>query len=119
MGKGMTGNRAIKILEWAEGTLKWAAPDKLTAFERELLAKCNEIEIAIAGYGRVPAIHVRDIKPTMKLVFEDGYWEVESIHKVDNNLFEIALCLWAHGGVKVNERKIIRKRYSTLLGYIR
>jgi hypothetical protein len=110
---GMTGNRAIKILEWVEATLKDIEPSELTQFERTLLERISEAKINIPGYGRVPAVEVRNITPKMKLVLEDAnVWEVESIHKVDNNLFELAL-------IGAKGRQIIRKRYGTRIGRIR
>lgn len=112
--KGMTGERAIRVLKWAENWLKQSSPDKLTVFERELLAKCDEVEIAIPGYGRVPAIEVKDIIAGMTLVLEDGtMWTVDTIHKVDNALFELAL------NGKATGRQVIRKRYSTRIGYLK
>jgi hypothetical protein len=114
--KGMTGERAIRILKWVEGTLKWANPEALTPFERELLTKCNDIEINVPGYGRVPTIEVKDIAPEMILVFEDGpYWEVESVLQVENSLIELTMFL----NTDKSKRKIIRKRPTTRIGYIR
>jgi hypothetical protein len=115
--KGMTGNRAIRILEWAVGTLRWAGdtdPSRLTPFERELLAKCREIEVNIPGYGRVPTLEVREITPKTKLVLNDGtVWEVESIINVDSGLLELTL-----NGI-LSGRQIIRKRPTTRIGYIK
>lgn len=114
----MTGNRAIKILEWAVGTLKWAGPEHLTAFERELLAKCNEIEISIPGCGKFPAIEVRNIIPKTRLVLEDGtYWEVESVHPIDKSLSEIVLEEIVHG--REPKRQIIRKRHKSLMAQLK
>lgn len=114
----MTGNHAIRILQWVVGTLKWAALDQLTSFERELLAKCNEIEISIPGCGRFPAIEVRNIVPKTRLVLEDGtYWEVESVHPVDKSLSEIVLEEIVHG--REPKRQIIRKRHKTLMAQLK
>lgn len=114
--KGMTGERAIRILKWVEGTLKWASPDALTPFERELLTKCNDIEINVPGYGRVPTIEVKDITAEMILVLEDGpFWIVEKASQHEFNLIELTLFLQKDP----SKRKIIRKRPTTRMGYIR
>lgn len=113
----MTGNRAIKILEWVVGTLRLAGdtdPSRLTPFERELLAKCREVEVNIPGYGRVPTLEVREITPKTKLVLDDGtVWEVEFIINVDGGLLELTLNGMASG------RQIIRKRPTTRMGYVK
>lgn len=111
---GMTGNRAVKILEWVEQTLRTIDPAELTQFEKTLLERISEPEISIPGYGRVPAVEVRNIKPNMDLVLEDGtVWRVDTIHIVENNLYELAL------NGKATERQIIRKRHGTRMGYVK
>lgn len=110
----MVGNRAIRILEWAVKKLE-NSPIELTQFEKTLLERCKEQEINIVGYGRFPAIEVKNIKKDMKLVLDEGQIvKVESIHKVENNLHELLLI-----GVVNNQRQIIRKRYTTMMAYIK
>jgi hypothetical protein len=112
---GMTRDRALRIVEWVIGTLKCSDKEKLSPFEKELYAKCTEPEVLVNG-RRWPGISVKDIKPEMVLVLEEGYWKVNSIHIVDNNLYELELSVLEP---PVRMKQIIRKRHSTLMAYLR